>query len=54
MALAELGQQTASGMLLTGVKQMPPKPLLNSTPVKNNPKTTRSKEILLSSSPRTV
>ena len=42
IALAELGQHTASGISFIGVKQRPPLASLNFTPEKKRPKTARS------------
>ena len=42
IAFAELGQQTASGISFTGVKQSPPCPVDSFTPEKNRPKTALS------------
>src|SRR6516164_308200 len=52
MAIAELGQHTASGIVLIGVAQAPAVPLLSFTPVKNRPTTARSTTREASSDPR--
>ena len=46
MARTELGQHTASGISLTGVKHSPPWPVESLTPEKNKPKTARSTVII--------
>ena len=52
IAIAELGQHTASGIVLIGVAQAPATPLLSLTPVKNSPITARSTAICARSAPR--
>src|SRR5262249_11489871 len=52
MAIADVGQQTASGIVLIGVAQAPATPLLSFTPVKNRPTTARSMTRESSSDPR--
>src|SRR5579884_2185443 len=54
IAIAELGQHTASGIVLIGVAQAPAMPLSSLTPVKKSPTTTLSIAIRSSSEPRTA
>jgi hypothetical protein len=52
IAIAELGQQTASGMDFTGVAHAPAMPLSSFTPVKKTPMVARSTVIACNSEPR--
>src|SRR5215469_25239 len=52
MAIADVGQQTASGIVLIGVAQAPAVPLLSFAPVKNSPTTARSTKRESSADPR--